>query len=538
MKNQAKLIFREWKKPEVAHELHGWRPEKSSVFVFDDKGQPQVLEFVLPAQLNEQDRPMPVFPQHSPADVTEIRLVPPPCRTDQGEAHTLRVRAKANTDAAGAVFPSANWDPSRWELVRLSCDKEILILKPEDDGPLLDLLNKFKEEKHHEYEARKQEIHMLLELARNRQPICGRARYYAHIVSNSCEAPSPDSAAVWLYLVGQERIKLDMDFGQGGYEKGFLQWTLEDARRHHDIRDPYLQSKWAKENGLDLQELADQRKQIAAWTGLDEFVVIWSKPLRKLFGDSFEAHAPHPNTLAMAKASELEFGASVRFRVAFAAEHQEAWLTACRMRGPEPDELAEFGAAQERIVTLETIKGDHRQVLRKLDSVDKKTDQVLSKTDQALSGIKTLTELAGEQAATRDKWAENPLGSREGSADYLLAMRVVGIKGERASALVHFGYGETRVKCAQMAGVSIESIKRDLVRARQTPYAKFFARTRQQRLEARKAMKKPDDAFARLSQLAKEDPDKLRAITDQLIAKAQRESDGGNAWDRTVAGML
>jgi len=539
MNTPTKLIFREWKKPEVTCEIHGWKPEKSLVFVFD-KEQPQVLEFVLPDQFNEHDRSTPAFPQHPPTDVTEIRLVPPPCRADQADAHALWVRAKRNTDPAGAMFPSANWDSSKWELVRLSYDEEILILTPKDDVPLADLLDKFKEEKRHEYAARKQELHTLLELVRNRQPICGRARYYAHIVSNGYESPSPDSVAVWQHFLNQERIKLDMDFGQGGYTRGFLQWTREDARRHPDIRDSYLQSKWAKKNGLDLQEMTDQRKQIYAWTGIADAIKSRFERLTATMENGLESlqlpKAPSPAMLEMAEAGDLEFGASIRFRVTFANEHQEAWLTDCRRRGPKPDELTEFGAAQERIVTLETIKGEQGLVLRKLDSVDKKTDQVLSKTDQALSGIKTLTELAGEQAATLDKWTENPLGSRESSADYLLAMHAVGIKGERAAALVYFGYGQTREKCATIAGVSVETIKRDLARARQTPYANFFARTRQQKLEARKAMKKPDDAFARMSQLAKEDPEALRAMIDQLITKVQRDSNGDNQWVQTTSG--
>lgn len=239
---------------------------------------------------------------------------------------------------------------------------------------------------------------MLLELVRSRQPISGRARYYAHIVSNGCEAPSLDSAAVWQHFLNQERIRLDIDFGQGGYPCGFLNWTPDDARRHPDIRDPYLQSRWAKENGLDLQEMADQRKCIYAWTGMADAISSLFKRFMATMGNGPESlqlpKAPSPAMLEMAKASDLEFGASIRFRVTFAEEHQEAWLTACRRRGPEPDELAEFGAAQERIVTLETIKGEQGQVLRKLNSVDKKTDQVLS-------GVQVLTGLAGEQAAAR-----------------------------------------------------------------------------------------------------------------------------------------
>jgi hypothetical protein len=389
MNSPAKLIFREWKKPAVTYELHGWNPEKSLAFAFDNKGQPQVLEFVLPDQFNGHDRPAPAFPQHPPTEVTEIRLVPPPCRTDQAEAHALRVRAKANTDAAGAVFLSANWD-TRWELVRLSYDSEILILRPEDHEPLAELLNKFQEEKHKEYFVRKHELQILLELVRNRQAICGRARFYAHIVSNGYEAPSPDSAWLWQSSLKQELIKLDMNFGQGGYRTGFLQWTLEDARRHPDIRDPYLRSRWATENGLDLQEMAHQRKQISAWTGSGDFVELHSKPLRDLFGDCSDVRAPSPTMLEMAKASDLEFGASIRFRATFENKVQ-AWLTDCRQRNAHPSERIEFGAAQGKIVTLETIKGG-------LDSVEKKTDRVLS-------GVKRLTARATEPKSASDKKA-------------------------------------------------------------------------------------------------------------------------------------
>ena len=372
----SKLTIREWKKPEVTSELHGWRPDRATAFVLDDKGQPKVMELVLPAQLNERDRPTPVFPQRPPTHITEIRLVPPPCRADQPEAHALRVRAKANTDAASTVFPRTNRDSARWELVRLSYDKEILTLTTEDDLPLASLLSKFKEEKAREYAARKQELHELLELLRHRQPICGRARHYAHIVSNGCEPPSSSSVAAWQHFLNQERIKLDMDFGQGGYKTGFLQWTPEDAARHPDIRDPFLQSKWADENGLDLQEMATERQRIAAWAGLEDFVEALSKPLRELFGESFEDRAPAPEMLRMAKGNSLEFGASIRFCVEF-ADNSRVWLTAYTKRNPEPEERPEFGAAEERIVTMETIK--HGQ-------------------DKILTGIEALPKLVGEQS--------------------------------------------------------------------------------------------------------------------------------------------
>jgi hypothetical protein len=229
--------------------------------------------------------------------------------------------------------------------------------------------------------------------------------------------------------------------------------------------------------------------------------------------------------LELAEADDLKFGASIRFRIIFENKSQ-AWLADCHCRDAHQSDRTEFGSAQERIVTPESVKDGQGHMLTKLDSVERKTDQVLS-------GVKKLTELAGDQILTEDKWAENPLGSREASADYLLTMLAVGVKGQRAAALVYFGYGETREKCATIAKVSVETIKRDLSKARQTPYAKFFARTRQQKLEARRAMKKPDDAFARMFQLAQEDPDKLRAVTEQLIVKAQGESEGGEQWDLT-----
>jgi hypothetical protein len=534
MTTPTKLVFREWKKPEVTYELHGWKRDKALAFVIDDKGQPLVLEFVLPAQFNEHDRPTAAFSQLPPTDVTEIRLVPPPCRADQAEAHALRVRARANTDAVGTVFPDTNWNPSRWELVRLSYDSEILILKPGDDAPLADILNKFKVEKRSEYDERKQEIHSLLELVRHRQPICGRARYYAHLVSNGYKAPSADSAAVWQHFLNQERIRLDIDFGQGGYQRGFLQWTSDDARRHPDIRDPFLQSRWAKENGLDLQQMALERKQIAAWTGMVDSGNSVAKFFKDTLGDGIERMdfptAPSPAALDMAKASDLELGASIRFRVTFANESLETWLTACRRRGPEPHERADFGAAQGKIVTMETIKNEQGQVLTKLDSVEKKTDKVLS-------GVQTLTELAGEQAAARDEWRENPLGSRESVADYLLTMDAMKVERGIAAALVRFGYGDSREQCAETAGVSVATIKRALAKARETPYANFFARSRAQKIKARGAMKKPDELYTRLMQLAAKDPDELRAMTEQMIAKAQGESDGGNAWDKTVQGL-
>ena len=521
----TKLILREWKKPEVAYELHGWKPNEGLACVLDDNGQPQVMQFVLPAQFDDHNRPTPAFAQAPPIEIAEIRLVPPPCRADHAQAHSLRVQAREIITAIGNPFGFRDGSPG-WELVRLQYDNEILTLTPEDDGPLKELLERFKEDKRHEYAARKQELHELLELVRHRHPTSGRAHYYAHVVSDVCVPYVPGVAEAKLYFLDQDRLRLEFDFTHG-----FLTWTIVDASRHPDIRNPYLQSKWAKENGLDLQQMADERKQVAAWAGLVNEADPVAELFKKSLGDDFECFgfptAPSPAALDLARAADLKFGASIRFRVMFANQYR-AWLTDCSRHPPQSaSERAGFGAAQEKVVTLETIQAEQGQVLTKLDSVEKKTDQVLS-------GVQTLTEMAGEQAAARDQWVENPLGRREAVADYLLAMDAVKIKRAHAIAIVRFGYGDTRKQCADQAGVSEATIKRALQKVRETLYARFFARTREQKLEARRMMKKPDEAYARLRALAAKDPDELRAMIEQLIAKAQDDTERGSQWDQAV----
>ena len=96
---------------------------------------------------------------------------------------------------------------------------------------------------------------------------------------------------------------------------------------------------------------------------------------------------------------------------------------------------------------LETIKTDQAQVLATVRSVDKKADQVLSR-------VGTLTEFASESADTREKGFENPLGSRETVAHYLLTMDAMKIERGVAVALARYGYGDSRKQCAATAGVS------------------------------------------------------------------------------------
>jgi hypothetical protein len=50
-------------------------------------------------------------------------------------------------------------------------------------------------------------------------------------------------------------------------------------------------------------------------------------------------------------------------------------------------------------------------------------------------------------------------------------------------------------------------------------------------VEASRTVRKRDDAYARMNQMAKEDPDALRSVIETMIAK-QPESEGDNsAWD-------
>ena len=564
MTAHAHLIVREWKKPELKWELHGWKADTSSAYIIDERGQPQVLELVLPPEFNGHDRRTPPFPQFPPAELAEIRLVPPPCRVDQAEAHALRVRASESTDGNGTVIPTSGWNPSRWELVRLSYDKEVLILRPEDDKALEELLTKFKEEKRREYAERKREIHDLSERLRHGQLSLGQERYYRHFAPSVTKVASVGAAQANLHFLNQERIKLEVDYT---YPTGFLNWTLDETRQKPHIRDPYLQSKWATEHGLDLRAMAIQRRQVAIWSGLDDLLETRNKALNKLFGPQFEARQPSPVTLASSIADELKLGASIRFRVTFSNDGRDVWLTSFRLRRPEPYEVSEFGAARGKIVTLETIRDDHGKVLTKLDAVDKKTDQVLTGV-QALTGLvgdqsdtikqhhaediaahkatqaglQTLKDFAIKEDVDRNQWRENPLGcGKEAMADYLLAMDAVGIQGLRAVAIVRYGYGFTRKQCAEIAHVSVASIKRDLVRARDTHYKSFFGRTKKQRLNARQMLKKPDEILALLTRLGEIAPDKLRKVLEPVIAKRPRR-DGRKAakdsqWDNTIEGL-
>jgi len=162
------------------------------------------------------------------------------------------------------------------------------------------------------------------------------------------------------------------------------------------------------------------------------------------------------------------------------------------------------------------------------------------KLDSLSADLKRIGDLKVEENYARDKWAENPLGSPEAVADYFLNMDVVKISRGVATALVRYGHGNTRKQCADEAGVSVATIKRALVKARQTPYAKFFARTRGQKLMARRSFKQLDEVYAWLRSMATANSEMLRSVVDQVIVKANAgdESGGANTWEKIVAELV
>lgn len=173
----------------------------------------------------------------------------------------------------------------------------------------------------------------------------------------------------------------------------------------------------------------------------------------------------------------------------------------------------------------------------KIDAVSAKIDGVDKKADKLLADTQTLKDMGAEGAASRDKWRENPLCCREAMADYLLTMHNLKIGQGVAVALLGFAYGNTRRQAATEAKVSEATIKRALKAARGTDYAKLFARTRPQKIQARQGIKKPDEAWSLIRKLAEEDPDKLRSQVEQVIQHVQGSAESKTAWDATTEAL-
>jgi hypothetical protein len=268
MNAKSKLIFREWQKPEPILTLVGWRPQDQLVFAVEPTGEPKVLRLVrlvvsqkdllpgssgtssatglaTPPTQTGHAEPEAGFPDAIPVSVTEVRLMPPPCRTNGAEAESLR--QETGDLESDPTFPRSA-TAEAWELARLRYDPEVLVPSREDEPRLRDSLEQFLSNTRQEYEARKAELEELQLLAAHGLPIVGNTRYYDDLTTWP-----KDSLSLRLQ---QARLRLEW-----GFPRDCLRWTIEDARRHARIRNPVLRLRWAQANKLSLVDLTAQRLQ-------------------------------------------------------------------------------------------------------------------------------------------------------------------------------------------------------------------------------------------------------------------------------------
>ena len=155
----TKLIFREWKKPEVMFTLHEWQPWKGLAVVLDASGRKQVFELWLPGQLSRDAQgTLVVFPSSRPKVIAERPLLPPPCRSTQQEADNLLTKAREARLPRAVASRHKTSDLPDLEVTWLRHRDEVLVPKPEDEAGFTQRLGPFIAEKQQEYEARKQEL--------------------------------------------------------------------------------------------------------------------------------------------------------------------------------------------------------------------------------------------------------------------------------------------------------------------------------------------------------------------------------------------
>jgi hypothetical protein len=168
--------------------------------------------------------------------------------------------------------------------------------------------------------------------------------------------------------------------------------------------------------------------------------------------------------------------------------------------------------------------------------------QHIEKLDQVLADTATLKGMAGEQAAARDEWHKNPLGCPEAITEFMLAMDATGITGKRAMALMWYGCGKTARECAKDAGVSRDSTKRDLDKARQTPYMPFLTGTSKQRRGARQQLKSPDESFALARRLSEKERAELMEFVKRVNTGPRPTEDdaseAGAQWNKATEKLL
>ena len=308
-------------------------------FAEDSEGHKHVLRFIpLTSSGGDKAWHPPSFPEALPTKIEEIRLVAPPCRANETEAEWLRKEFAAKKVPSG-IQPfqvSHHLAAAPWELARLHYDPEVLTPQPEDDGLMTTRLDELRIKVQREYEARTQEVEMLIRLLDEGQPTVGAARFYGHLVSG------PLNTGGDRFLLDLERLRLR------NATPDCSKWTLDDARRWPLIRNPILRARWAKLNNWDFQQNATERKALLDWLGipapsLEMQLPKFSPPFKPPPTDyESDKHTDPFSDLGVANGNEMLVAATARYRVTFESGWR-AWFAGCVVRSLQnQDERQEF----------------------------------------------------------------------------------------------------------------------------------------------------------------------------------------------------
>jgi hypothetical protein len=134
------IILRGWQKPESQFNLRHWSPETGRAFVVDVDNRRRVIQMVLPGQLGQIGA---AFPKTPPTLITETCLLPPPCRTTEAAAASLRSEVSRLRRTNGCPPFGGLYE---WEFIFLCYRDEILFPSPDDDADSAKLLKELKTE--------------------------------------------------------------------------------------------------------------------------------------------------------------------------------------------------------------------------------------------------------------------------------------------------------------------------------------------------------------------------------------------------------
>ncbi len=147
-----------------------------------------------------------------------------------------------------------------WEVVYIRTHNQYLSLNPEDDDPLRDRLNawkklwrkKYEEEKKYRNESTLEKLHL-----------------------NNLAEKKYQLKLLEIHYNDPHRIVAGVEVG------GLLNVTLEMVKQGRvegiqgkAIRDDYLEEQWAKETGIDLEEMTRERYALFSW--IKKHVGVWA----------------------------------------------------------------------------------------------------------------------------------------------------------------------------------------------------------------------------------------------------------------------